>query len=927
MWNLLYDLAFDSNSCLLFLFAVCNLGVRVTLSRGSFDVLVGMDRLSKRKFGIVCHGKVVRIPLEGDEILQVHGERTQGVVKTLMNTKVDEPKLSDISVTKVSYDLVIFREEHQCCLLRRGAWSLFEVRVGSTKDGEVFSLPTLSTQNFSKIVKPITSLTERDQKYEWGAERKEAFQTLKNDLYNSKEWNSGDDQLRFRWMIYLVVLADAAESVSDAIRFEYCLASSSGWTNIRCAPFEALYGRKCRSPVLWAEIGESSLIGPELVQETTDKVVLIKEKLKAARDHQKSCADNRRKPLEFEIVTTSRYVVPTGRVKVLAGRYVVPTGKDSSIVSTGSTKVIPAGITILVLLGFHSQVTVQTDEYGYLVISFMIQHEFITLTLAQFGQILKIPYNGQAVFTNEWDLASLEYSRETEGPYCTDLPTPDDIRRLLELERVMVDRTIKSQTVSLNPNQILTKELSPDMKQWEELIRENVFGLGGHRDHLPACLAHMLYCVLFLKKMPSCNVLTSVSEARHPQQYQDHQHHAYNLNTMLRRKDWEVGVFGGKLLCLQTVLTILAVLIEPGRSAATNDDGDNKDPLQLPTRSYTLCPNANDPPFLPRSIFPKLPLVVPLARTHSLEGSFLDVKNAFLHAILKRHVYMHQPPGFTDSAHSDYVCLLQKSLYGLKQTPELGFNNFLAMLFEPVSITAKLTHLFSSFTKGQTQLTYYYTWMISFLQLLLLHSCNVSSLYYMRKEVGLKVSPVTEPTLYSSLAEITFSAYFYRPDLSYAVQSYYFRSTQSPSYCFLDADLGKVPCMKAVTAELRMDVAETSWICNLLRELHTLLFTATLVYCDNVSAVYMSANTVQHQRTKHIEIDIHFVRDKVAAGHVRVLHVPSQFQRYSIFDLMVLDVKYWITGKSYSFDGFGCGILNGFGCEILDNRQVIQIES
>ncbi|GJT43519.1 hypothetical protein Tco_0952234 [Tanacetum coccineum] len=89
-------------------------------------------------------------------------------------------------------------------------------------------------------------------------------------------------------------------------------------------------------------------------------------------------------------------------------------------------------------------------------------------------QILKIPYNGQAIFTNEWDLASLEYSQETEGPYCTDLPTPDDIRRLLELERVAIDRTIKIQIVALNPNQILTKELSPDMKQWEELIQENV---------------------------------------------------------------------------------------------------------------------------------------------------------------------------------------------------------------------------------------------------------------------------------------------------------------------------------------------------------------------------------------------------------------------------------------------------------------------
>ncbi|GKF38732.1 hypothetical protein Tco_0118793 [Tanacetum coccineum] len=71
--------------------------------------------------------------------------------------------------------------------------------------------------------------------------------------------------------------------------------------SIWCVLFEALYGRKCRSPVILAEIGGSSLIGHELVQETTDKEVLIKEKLKAARDHQKSYADNRRKPLEFEV--------------------------------------------------------------------------------------------------------------------------------------------------------------------------------------------------------------------------------------------------------------------------------------------------------------------------------------------------------------------------------------------------------------------------------------------------------------------------------------------------------------------------------------------------------------------------------------------------------------------------------------------------
>nr|GEY03169.1 ribonuclease H-like domain-containing protein [Tanacetum cinerariifolium] len=61
-------------------------------------------------------------------------------------------------------------------------------------------------------------------------------------------------------------------------------------------------------------------------------------------------------------------------------------------------------------------------------------------------------------------------------------------------------------------------------------------------------------------------------------------------------------------------------------------------------------------------------------------------------------------------------------------------------------------------------------------------------------------------------------------------------------------------------------VAETAWFRNLLRELHSPLSTATLVYCDNVSAVYMSANPVQHQQTKQIEINFHFIRDMVTAG-------------------------------------------------------------
>ncbi|GJU67721.1 putative reverse transcriptase domain-containing protein [Tanacetum coccineum] len=71
------------------------------------------------------------------------------------------------------------------------------------------------------------------------------------------------------------------------VEFSY---NNSYHSSVRCAPFEALYGRKCRSPIMWAEVGEGQLIGPELVQETTEKISQIKDRLKAARDRlQKLC--------------------------------------------------------------------------------------------------------------------------------------------------------------------------------------------------------------------------------------------------------------------------------------------------------------------------------------------------------------------------------------------------------------------------------------------------------------------------------------------------------------------------------------------------------------------------------------------------------------------------------------------------------------
>ncbi|KAD3066970.1 hypothetical protein E3N88_34850 [Mikania micrantha] len=102
-------------------------------------------------------------------------------------------------------------------------------------------------------------------------------------------------------------------------------------SSIGCAPFEAIYGRKCRSPICWTEVGDNRITGPELIQETTDKIAQIQQRLQATRSLQKSYVDKRRKPLEFDVgdrvmlkVSPWKGVVRFGAKGKLAPRYVGP---------------------------------------------------------------------------------------------------------------------------------------------------------------------------------------------------------------------------------------------------------------------------------------------------------------------------------------------------------------------------------------------------------------------------------------------------------------------------------------------------------------------------------------------------------------------------------------------------------------------------
>ncbi|GKA72382.1 putative reverse transcriptase domain-containing protein [Tanacetum coccineum] len=139
----------------------------------------------------------------------------------------------------------------------------------------------------------------------------------------------------WKYLFQIITIATRGSPSTSGVSSE-CLAVEFSYNNsyhasIKAAPFEALYGRKCRSPVCWTEVGEAQILGPELIQETTERIVQIKQRMQAARDRQKSYADLKRKPMEFQVgdkvmlkVSPWKGVVRFGKRGKLNPRYVGP---------------------------------------------------------------------------------------------------------------------------------------------------------------------------------------------------------------------------------------------------------------------------------------------------------------------------------------------------------------------------------------------------------------------------------------------------------------------------------------------------------------------------------------------------------------------------------------------------------------------------
>jgi hypothetical protein len=397
---------------------------------------------------------------------------------------------------------------------------------------------------------------------------------------------------------------------------------------------------------------------------------------------------------------------------------------------------------------------------------------------------------------------------------------------------------------------------------------------------------------------------------------------------------------------------------------------------------------------------PTIKLILALAVTYNCPLRQLDVRNAFLHGILKNEVYMQQPTGYVDSSHPHHVCKLHKSIYGLKKAPRAWFESFTTQLlnlgFQPSSADSSL-FIYRDGPIIAFLLLYVDDIVLtgnnpSFLKQLISNLSKVSELkdmgtlnYFLgllihRSSQGLTLTqtkyatdlltkhnmlncspcktpcvpntrlsatcgkPLTDVHAYRSLVGALRYLTFTRPDLSFAVHQVcqfmhaptdihltaakhilrYVRGTIDHGLfytpgpislsAFSDADWAGDPNDRRSTSGLlvfldnnpitwsakkQLTVSRSSteaeyralasasvelcWLRTLIKNLGLYLYDPPILWCDNVSALAIASNPVFHARTKHVEVDFHFIRERVLRKDLQVKFVSTVDQLADIF--------------------------------------------
>lgn len=206
------------------------------------------------------------------------------------------------------------------------------IRVGD-------SLSTLSQLYINEIVRlhgaPVSIVSDRDPRFVaefWRTLHKALGTQLHHSTAHHPETDGQSERtIQILEDMLRACVLDFGGSWNKHLALAEFAYNNSYQASIGMAPFEALYGRPCRSPVCWTEVGERSLLGPELVKETTEKIQIIRDRLRTAQSRQKSYADKRRTDLKFQVgdfvflkVSPRKGVFRFGKKGKLAPRYVGP---------------------------------------------------------------------------------------------------------------------------------------------------------------------------------------------------------------------------------------------------------------------------------------------------------------------------------------------------------------------------------------------------------------------------------------------------------------------------------------------------------------------------------------------------------------------------------------------------------------------------
>ncbi|KAJ6733370.1 hypothetical protein OIU74_005177 [Salix koriyanagi] len=285
-------------------------------------------------------------------------------------------------------------------------------------------------------------------------------------------------------------------------------------------------------------------------------------------------------------------------------------------------------------------------------------------------------------------------------------------------------------------------------------------------------------------------------------------------------------------------------------------------------------------------------LVLTIAVSKGWQIRQLDAHNAFLNGSLREVVYMQQPPGFVNTALPTHVCRLHKSLYGLKQAPRAWYMRLYDFLMTIGFRASKSENYFRDTTRFRQ--------IVGALQYLTFTRPDIC--YAINKVCQFMHAPTEDH--WAAVKHI----------LRYlkGTSSFGLHLTRDPTltlHGYTDADwagsvedqkstggyivfLGTTPiswksgkqrtvARSSTEAEYKAladGTAEVLWLRYLLTDLCVSPSSATTIWCDNLGATYLSANPIFHARTKHVEVDYHFVRDRVTKKEIQIRFIPSKDQ-------------------------------------------------